>query len=189
MARKPRNITIADGSFFHTMWRCHNKDWLFQWDWSKELYYELLLKYKDKYNLTFHSYHFMDNHIHLTGKIGSLREFSDFFRLINNLFARNFSKRASRCGQAVMQRFLSPEIKDDSHMLAVMAYIDLNAVRAGKHKRPEESEWSSYKYYAYGMDNLLVKPVDSYVILGNSDYARQEAYRNMVLAQLPANQP
>lgn len=139
MARKPRKLILADNSFFHTMWRCHNKNWLLEWDWSKELYYDLLLKYKGRYDITFHSYHFMDNHIHLTGRVSSLGNFSNFFRIINGLFSRKLNERLKRCGQAIMERFLSPGIKDDRHMLAVMAYIDLNGVRAGKH---EKKNWS-----------------------------------------------
>jgi len=69
-------------------------------------------------------------------------------------------------------------------MLAVMAYIDLNGVRAGKYKRPEEGKWSSYKYYAFGKPDPLLEPVPSYLGLGNTMKLRQQAYRNIVEGQL-----
>ena len=57
-----------------------------------------------------------------------------------------------------MDRFKSPRIQDDRHMLTVMTYSDLNGVRAGKDKSPEESKWSSYAYYAYGKVDPLITP-------------------------------
>jgi putative transposase len=134
--------------------------------------------------MVFFSYHFMDNHIHLTGKVSSLENFSRFFRLVNNLFSKKFNKEHHRYGQTVMQRFLSPRIKDDQHMLAVIAYIDLNSVRAGKHSQPEDSSWSSYKYYAYGQTEPLIEVAPFYLGLGKSGLIRQRRYRELVKIQL-----
>ena len=184
MSRKPRQLVIEDNSFFHTAWRCHGKRWLLQAEWAKELYYNLLLKYKDKYNMIFHAYHFMDNHVHLTGKLLTVEAFSAFFRVVNNLFSRKINKVMNGSGQVVMDRLLSPMIQSDLHMLRVMAYIDLNGVRAGKHERPEDAIWSSYGYYAFGKSDPLLVPVPTYLGLGNTDKLRQKSYRNIVEGEL-----
>ena len=183
MAYKPRYITVADHSLFHVTWQCHNKNWLLKWDWSKQLYYNLLVQYKEKYGLLFYAYHFMENHVHLAGKIGCLKDFSYFFRVVNNLFSRTLNKRLKRRGQAVMDRFLSSQIKDDRHMLAVLAYIDLNGVRSGRDRNPNETRWSSYHFYAYGKNDPLVVPVATYLGLGNTDIFRQQVYRQLVEMQ------
>lgn len=182
MAYLPRYTVVHDGCSFHLTWRCHNKDWLLRWDWAKELYYNLLLKYKDRYHVQIHSYQFMENHLHLTGTMQSKESFSNFFRVVNNLFARNINKRLNRCGQVVMDRFKSPRIQNDEYMLRSMTYGDLNGVRAGRDKLPEESRWSSYAYYAYGKENPLITPAPSYLALGNTPQERQKAYRDMVAA-------
>jgi putative transposase len=179
MAYLPRYFIVCDGCSFHVTWQCHNKDWLLQWNWAKRLYYDLLLKYKDRYRIQIHSYHFMENHPHLTGTMQSMELFSNFFRVVNNLLARKINKQLTRRGQVVMDRFKSPRIQDDAHMIKAMTYGDLNGVRAGRDKSPEESKWSSYAYYAYGKDDPLVTPAPSYLALGATEEERQRVYRAM----------
>lgn len=184
MATKPRYAVLADHSFFHVMWQCHNQNWLLKDDWAKQFYYDLLLRYKNRYGLVFYSYHFMENHVHLTGRVGRLERFSNFFRLVNNLFSRNLNRRLLRSGQAIMDRFLSPPIRDDRQMLAVLAYIDLNGVRAGRDTHPRESRWSSYRFYAHGRGDSLLEHVPNYLALADSEKQRQKVYRQIVEAQM-----
>ena len=180
MAYLPRYAIVCDGSCFHVTWQCHNKEWLLKDDWAKQFYYDLLLKYKDKHGIQFHSYQLMENHPHLTGTLSTLEEFSAFFRVVNNLFARKYNQRKQRRGQVVMDRFKSPRIQDDVYMLRAMAYGDLNGVRCGRDKLPEEAKWSSYAYYAYGKEDPLITPAVSYLALGETAEKRRRAYRGMV---------
>ncbi len=178
----PRYQIIEDGSYFHVTWQCHNRDWLLRWDWAKRIYYELLLRYKDKYGVVFYSYNFMDNHPHLIGCLRTRVEFSAFFRVVNCQFAKRINKELSRRGQVVMDRFKSPRIESDEHMLRAKVYVDLNQVRVGKVKHPRQNRWSSYMYYAYGKADPLVMPSPSYLALGTTDKERQRVYRGMVEA-------
>lgn len=180
MTSHPRNQIIYDGCLFHLAWRCHNKDWLFRDDRIKRLYYDLLLKYRYDYDIIFYAYHFMENHIHLIGKIETVKKFSDYFRVVNNLFSRQFNHRMRRRGQVVMERIKTVPIIDDEHLLTAMAYVDLNGVRAGRDKTVEESIWSSYKYYAFGKADYLLTPAPSYLELAEEQTQRQEEYRNMI---------
>ena len=182
MAYLTRSDFIFDDDSFHVTWQCHNQKWLLRWEWSKKLYYDLLLKYKDKYGVEIYSYNFMDNHLHLSGKLTIREEFSNFFKVVNAQFAKRVNKRLKRKGQVVMDRFKSPRIKDDDHLLSVMGYIDLNQVRVGKVASPEANRWSSYRYYAYGMPDPLITPAPTYLGLGRNDKMRQEVYREMVQA-------
>lgn len=181
MAYLSRNQIIWDGAIFHVTWQCHNYSWLLQEDWAKQIYYDLLLKYKDRYQVAFYSYHFMSNHTHLSGKIEGMREsFSDLFRIVNSLFAKKVNKRLKRRGQVVMDRFKSPVIQTDESLLTVMHYQDLNSYRAGMVKHPGDYRWSSYHYYAYGKEDPLVTPAPSYLGLGGSEQERQAMYRRRV---------
>jgi len=73
---------IDDQAYFHVTWKCHNQNWLLRWNWAKQIYYDLLLKYKNKYGVTIHAYSFMDNHPHIIGKLRSKEEFSQFFHIV-----------------------------------------------------------------------------------------------------------
>lgn len=181
MPYRPRYEIIYDGAIFHVTWQCHNKQWLLKYNWVKQLYYDLLLKYKEKYKVSFYSYHFMDNHIHLTGRIeGSKEAFSGLFRVVNTIIAKEINKRLKRRGQVILDRFKSPCIQTDRALLAVMFYQDLNSWRSGKVDDPKEYAWSSYRYYAYGEEDALITPAPSYLGLADEGKARQRMYRAKV---------
>lgn len=177
----PRSLIIGDGDTFHVTWQCHNFTWLLQQNGSKNLYYNLLLQYKERYKVLIHSYHLMDNHIHLSGLIEGTREqFSAFFRVVNGLWAREINRQNSRRGQAVMDRFRSPVIQTDRALLQVMYYQDLNSYRAGKVSHPRKNKWSSYQYYAHGQQDPLITPAPSYLGMADTPEERQRMYRENV---------
>ena len=180
MANQPRSAIIEDGSTFHVTWQCHNKSWLLESDWAKQLYYNLLLKYKERYKVGFYSYCFMSSHPHLTGRCEDRKLFSDFFRVVNACFARSYNKQVGRKGQVVMDRFKSPSIQTDADLLKVMHYIDLNPKRAHMVIHPNEYKWTSFQYYAYGKKDPLLTPAPSYLELGSSPAGRQQVYLAMV---------
>ncbi len=180
MASLPRQAILEDDSTFHVTWQCHNQEWLLKDRWAKELYYALLFKYKDRYKVDIYSYCFMDNHPHLTGRCASLELFSDFFRVVNSCFARACNRRMKRRGQVVMDRFKSPRIQTDAHLLTVMLYVDLNPKRSGKNRHPQNNEFSSYSYYAEGNPDPLITPAPSYLDMAATPEKRQAAYRSLV---------
>lgn len=180
MAYLPRYEIIYDDAYFHVTWQCHNGDWLLKWDWAKQLYYDLLLKYKDKYGIQIYAYNFMDNHPHLTGHLEDKERFSGFFRVVNSQFALALNRRLRRRGQVCMDRFKSPVIESDGHMLTAMAYIDLNPHRVRKVSHPGEYRWSSYGYYAHGKSDPLITPSPSYLALGNTESERRREYKAIV---------
>lgn len=180
MAYIPRCEIIHDDAHFHVTWQCHNNKPLLRWDWAKQAYYNLLLKYKTKYGIDIYSYNFMDTHPHLTGHLSDTGRFSAFFKVVNSQFARIVNKRLKRRGQVVMDRFKSPLIESDKHMLNAMAYIDLNPHRAKKVSHPSENTWSSYFYYADGKDDPLITPSPSYLALGRNPIERRREYMAIV---------
>ena len=79
-----------------------------------------------------------------------------------------------------MERIKSVPIEDDAHLLAVLAYVDLNGVRAGRDNSPEESVWCSHHYYSHGRKDDLLTPAPSYLALSNIPADRQTEYRAIV---------
>jgi len=180
MSNQPRYAIIEDHSTFHVTWQCHNKDWLLEPDWAKEIYYNLLIKYKDRYKIKIYSYCFMSSHPHMTGYCEDKDLFSDFFRVVNACFAKAYNKRMKRRGQVVMDRFKSPRIQTDTDLFKVMHYNDLNPKRANMVTHPKDYRWSSFHYYAYGKPDPLITPAPCYMELAPSAKERQAAYLQMV---------
>jgi len=180
MARYSRKQILEDGAFFHVTWRCHNKDFYIKGHFEKKLYYDLLVKYKNDYNLEFYSYCFMNNHIHLVGKCNKVTELSNFFRKVNSIFSRTINKINGRCGQLIMDRFKSPMIESNPALIRVSRYVDLNAYKANIVKHPKYYKWCSYKYYAYGVEDKLLTPSPAFIEFGNNDKERRNAYIEII---------
>lgn len=176
----PRYAIIDNQSLFHVTWQCHNKDWLLKTNWAKQLYYNLLLKYKNSYKIQILAYCFMSNHPHILGYCENKHLFSDFFRIVNSQFAKQFNKQMSRRGQVVMDRFKSPRIDSYDYLLDVMKYIDLNPYRAKMVSHPKEYKWSSFHYYAFGKPDPLITPAPCYLFLGENPLERQKHYRQLI---------
>jgi putative transposase len=69
-----------------------------------------------------------------------------------------------------------------------MAYIDLNPVRAQMVTQPEDYEFSSYGHYAGRRTDRLITPHALYWSLGNTPFAREAAYAELVHAGISADQ-
>ncbi len=180
MANHRRSLIIHNGSKFHVTWKCHNDDWLLKPLYAKRTYYNLLLKYKNKYGMKFHSYCFMDNHPHLTGTCTTQKQFSDFFRVVNSCLAKTINKNLKRKGQVVMDRFKSPQIETQHDLLHVMFYGDMNPYRTKRPVHPDEFKFSSYHHYARGIKDPLLTEPECYLNLGATEKERQTEYRKRV---------
>ena len=86
-----------------------------------------------------------------------LSNLSEFVREIKVGFARYFNKRHSRRGYFWGDRFKSVIVDKGETLINCLAYIDLNPLRAGIVKRPEDYRWNSLGYHLQTMnrDNFL----------------------------------
>ena len=73
---------------------------------------------------------------------------SEMLRELKQTFSRYYNKRHGRKGTLWAERFKSVIVQDGRTLVNCLAYIDLNPVRAGIAKRPEEYRWSSMGYHA-----------------------------------------
>ena len=92
-----------------------------------------------------------DERAFAAGQIPSLREklssLSEFVREIKVGFTRYYNKRHNRRGYFWGDRFKSVIVENGETLINCLAYIDLNPLRAGLVKRPEEYRWNSLGYH------------------------------------------
>lgn len=72
-----------------------------------------------------------------------LYSISWFMKMMNEYVSRRANKEDKLTGAFWESRFKSQALLDEKALLACMAYVDLNPVRAGMSKSPEESEHTS----------------------------------------------
>ncbi|MGV7225206.1 MAG: transposase [Nitrospinales bacterium] len=92
-----------------------------------------------------------DQRIFAEGLIPSLRQklsnLSEFVREIKVGFARYYNRRHNRRGYFWGDRFKSVIVDKGETLINCLAYIDLNPLRAGIVKRPEDYRWNSIGYH------------------------------------------
>ena len=76
-----------------------------------------------------------------------LSDLSRYVQEIKQRFSRWFNKRKGRKGYFWADRFKSVIIETGEALLNCLAYIDLNPVRAGLVRRPEDYRWCSLAYH------------------------------------------
>ncbi len=84
---------------------------------------------------------------------------SDFIKELKQRFSRYYNKKHQRRGYFWGERFKSVLLEEGPALLNCLAYIELNPVRAGLTKRPEEYRWTSlaYRLYHGNHDGFLKK--------------------------------
>jgi len=73
---------------------------------------------------------------------------SEFIKELKQSFTRYYNKKHGRKGYFWADRYKSVIIEKGEGLLNCAAYIDLNPIRAGIVKRPEDYRWSSLGYLA-----------------------------------------
>jgi putative transposase len=185
MGRVARVLLVGEGTTNHCTWRSRNREAVLDSEAARRQFLELLGRYKKRYRMRIQSYCLMGTHPHVMCRAdGGQKEFSAFWKVVNQEFARWSNQQRGASGQVVMERMRSPQIQTGVYQLTVMRYGDLNPVRAGLVRRPKDWAWSSYRHYAYGEKNELVDEAPEYLALGRSGPERRKAYQQLFAGKL-----
>jgi putative transposase len=113
---------------------------------SDEADYRLYLKlFRDQIaesGLAVGAYCLMPNHVHVVAIPDKTNSLAGHFRKLHSTYAKQFNSRHGWKGHVWQERFYSV-VMDEKHALAAFRYVELNPVRAGLCKTPEQWPWSS----------------------------------------------
>jgi putative transposase len=180
MARQPR-LTVP-GYPHHIIQRGNNRQNIFQSAADYQLFLSLLTEAAAQHKVAIHSYVLMSNHYHLLATPQDEQGLPLMVQQVGRSYVRQFNLRYERTGTLFEGRFKSTLIQTERYLLACMAYIDLNPVRAGMVQQPQDYAWSSYGHYAGLRTDKLITPHPHFWNLGNTPYAREASYAALVRA-------
>jgi putative transposase len=186
MARQAR--TALPGYTYHVIQRGNNHQQIFATEADRREMLELLLEASREQAVAIHSYVLMDNHLHLLLTPSTQEGLSKMMQSIGRSYVLRFNKRQGRSGTLFEGRFRSALVQSERYLLACMAYIDLNPVRAQMVAQAQDFAWSSYAHYSGGLSDRLITPHPHFFNLGNTPFSRERAYQELVQAGLTTQQ-
>lgn len=178
MARLPR-LTLP-GYPHHIIQRGNNRQPIFASTADYEHLLGLIEEFAKKFGVAVHSYVLMSNHIHLLATPQTADGIPQMMQALGRSYVRYFNSRQARTGTLWEGRYKSTLIQAERYLLACMVYIDLNPVRAGLVGDPADYPWSSYLHYVGRRSDRLVTPHPLYWEMGNTPFARDAAYAELV---------
>jgi putative transposase len=186
MARLPR-LTVP-GYPHHIIQRGNNRQAIFAGPADYDFLLVLIDENARKYRVAVHGYVLMSNHFHLLATPETVEGIPQMMQAIGRSYVRNFNLRQQRSGTLWEGRYRSTLIQAERHLLACMAYMDLNPVRAGMVADPGDYRWSSHSHYIGRRADKMVTPHPLYWELGNTPFARDAVYASLVRAGVPEEQ-
>ncbi len=175
MPRRPRFCppTIP----VHVIQRGNNRQTLFASDKEIAAYAHWL---NDRFDGRIHGWVFMTNHVHLLLTPMCDGAVSRLVQYLGCLYVRYFNFAHARSGTLFDGRFKSCLVQEENYFLTCLRYIALNPMRAGLVTDPGDYRWSSYRIHGLGARARMWHPHTVYLSLGDTESARQKAYRTLV---------
>ena len=154
MARIAR--AVAPGFPHHATQRGNRRQQAFFNDEDYQSYLNLMSEWCMRFRVETWAYCLMPNHVHLI----VVPETKDGLNLAigeaHRRYTRRINFREDWRGHLWQGRF-SSFIMEDQYLLACTRYVELNPVRAGLVKNPQDWRWSSAAAHINGKDDILVK--------------------------------
>ncbi len=177
MPRRPR--MYLPGIPAHIVQRGNNREPCF-FSQDDYVYYLQCLKHAlGRYHVKCHAYVLMTNHVHLLMTPSDESGISRVMSLIGKNYVMYINKTYRRSGTLWEGRHKSSLIDADNYLLRCYRYIEMNPVRAGMVTKPDDYQWSSYIYHAWGKQNELIEDHTLYHALGEAANKSQYAYREL----------
>jgi putative transposase len=118
-------------------------------------YIDLLHAVKADVRVNIWAYCLMPNHVHMIGVPDEAHSLSKLFGTVHHRYAKRVNAIHDWRGHLWQERFFSV-VMDEKHTLAALRYVELNPVRAGLCRHPEEWPWSSvHGHLGLRTDSLL----------------------------------
>ncbi|MBL8386846.1 MAG: transposase [Hydrogenophaga sp.] len=107
---------------------------------------------------------------------------------VGRAYVRRFNARHGRSGTLWEGRYRSTLIQPERYLLPCMCLMDMEPVNEGLSNDPAGYPWSSHRHHAGQGHERRLTPHPLYWALGNTPFAREAAYAEMVHRGLTAQQ-
>jgi len=141
----PRKARLAlPETIYHVIWRGNRKEKIFRSNKDRLKFLLQLKDTKEKFHFLIFVLVLMPNHLHLLLETEKERSLSKIMHLLGTRYTIFFNKKYNLVGHLFQDRFKSIVVDSEEYFWLVSRYINLNPVKDGLVKKPEDYKWSSY---------------------------------------------
>jgi putative transposase len=130
----------------------------------------------------------MTNHVHLLLTPDAIDSASLMMKNLGQRCVQRINRTYRRSGTLWEGRFKSCLAQDEGYALNCYRYVELNPVRAGMVTRPQDYQWSSFRFNGEGEDSDFLIPHSSYVGLGDTFMERLTSYNALITSHMDEKQ-
>lgn len=177
MARLPR-LTVP-GQVHRLILRGNNGQTVFGDDADRQYLLQLLQDHAIENAVAVHGYVLLGNQVQLLVTPADDR-LGAWMQAVGRGYVRYFNDRYGRSGTLFEGRYRSTVLDADDWLLPAMVVADLAPVAAGLASQPDAWQWSSHAHYIGRHADRLVTPHASCWALGNTPFAREMVYADLV---------
>lgn len=184
MARLPR--LSVPGQVHRLVLRGNNGQPVFGDDADRQCLRQLLQDHAIENAVAVHAYVLLDNQVQLLVTPADER-LGGWMQAVGRRYVRYFNDRHGRSGTLWEGRYRSTVLDAGDWLLPAMVVADLAPVAAGLASHPDAWQWSSHAHYVGRQVDRLVTPHASCWALGNTPFAREMAYADLVHGGISAS--
>jgi len=167
---------MAAGFPQHVIQRGNNREACFFAEADYVTYLHWLERAARTYRVAIHAYVLMTNHVHLLVTPGLEGGVSRMMQYLGRHYVQYVNKTYRRSGTLWERRFHASVLESETYLLTLQRFIELNPVRKGLVKAPEQYRWSSASDHLGPTGDSLIVDHDAYLRLGASGDDRAGAY-------------
>ena len=151
----PRNARVdVGGEIYHVINRANGRLQIFNKDEDYQLFEQLLFETKELFDMRILAYCLMPSHFHLILYPKNDGDLSLFMHRLSNAHTRKVHARTNTNGSGHLYqgRYKSFLVDKENYLLAVIKYVERNAVRVKLARSCEDWRWGSAWRRIYGTE-------------------------------------
>jgi len=154
---------LENGYLYHLTHRCADGEFFLRFAKERDTYRKWLRIGTIRYHVSVLGYTITSNHTHVVCEVRDRLAVAKMMKLASGTVAQQRNLRKQHEGSVWEHPYQCTRIQDGKHLLNCLRYVDLNMVRAGKIKHPDQWRWCGYdelteqrcRYRIIDQDRLL----------------------------------
>lgn len=132
-------------NYYHFVWRCNNRNNTFYEPLIKEALVETIYNSLKNYRIKISAATIMDNHLHIVMYSKNLDLIQAFSQSVGAGLRHKLDKLEGSSGHIFDKRYSLQPINDHLQLVATLAYVLNNPIKAGMVKNPADYDFSNYR--------------------------------------------